>query len=273
MGGGERACVDCPAGQLQWKEGQSACIKCPAAGVDCSNATAVVVLPGYYRPSDWWVPSRCPIQRACGGGGVPGLPSCEPGSEGPLCGSCSEGYRRSGHECEVCGSDSMVAMGFGSVSVGVLGIFLLIGVYLHSYLPPLVDTSTSAASAKGSGSEVASTAGDEDANAAADGSHSSAAAQSRTTLAGSKLAGCCAGLAARVQRLVDWIPASAPRQAMTTLKILVGYLQTVCFHGSSRSARTTPHCATIRAHVLLTVACTRVHSFHCGVRASRCVRV
>ena len=80
-------CGACPEGTIQWRWSQTQCERCPAKGIQCSNRTSIVVLPGYFRPlDDSPRAERCPLLRSCLGGATPGQPSCAAGHGDIFCG-------------------------------------------------------------------------------------------------------------------------------------------------------------------------------------------
>ena len=167
--------------------------------------------------------------------------------------------------CSECGPDGEVVFGFFGVAVLIGLISLLLSWYLSSYLPsedddedevvifveeaPVEEAPESGSRGDevgaGASSGAAASAVDAANVAGADGAGADADVRGVISTPATPLESCCARMRTLVLLIIgyvtiarawlgmrakaagQWVPVSAPRQCMTVVKILVGYLQTI----------------------------------------------
>ena len=132
---GQSTCAPCPEGEfsLSYTGPKSAkCLPCNViTGVASCSGKDLVLEPGYWRQSATTSSVvQCQQQgEQCVGGASIGDASCKRGSEGPLCGVCSEGYF-AGEDGTCLECDSAGA----GVTGGVIVIILLCGLFVLLYV-------------------------------------------------------------------------------------------------------------------------------------------
>lgn len=153
---------------------------------------------GFYLVEGGTTPSRCPNARTCLGGTAAGPPSCAHGTGGVLCGRCQRGFHRGTRGCEACTASGSTLAGFlmlaAALSLSVGGLYA----YFRSQMP------------RASGG---------------DGAQGDAAAQGESSAAKLTRFGWPYFTARWAAFAARWLPASAPRQAMTVAKVLISYMQ------------------------------------------------
>jgi hypothetical protein len=191
------------------------CVGCPAEGLVCEDAATINVAPGFYRPDDWWVPSRCAKMHSCLGGVSSGNASCAEGTQGPLCGQCMPQWHMGIRGCEEC-----TAKGIIGVGVILLVLVLTLGswglcAYLRAHLPPPGEHTTSL-DAVADSREVSRKPSDKSIPS------DSSTAQEKREGACTHRTPCSGG-----EWLRRWrsLPPSMWRQTMTICKIFIAYLQ------------------------------------------------
>eukprot|EP00754_Rhynchopus_humris_P043462 Rhum_TRINITY_DN3268_c0_g1::Rhum_TRINITY_DN3268_c0_g1_i1::g.10203::m.10203 len=96
----------CPVGSYQ--DSISGCAVCPEQGT-CDGSAVISTKPGYWRPSDEPSSSDVPLafhtcasDALCINSDKAAPVTCSEGSEGPICGSCKEGWASSMDVCVRC---------------------------------------------------------------------------------------------------------------------------------------------------------------------------
>ena len=127
-------CSPCPEGQFSPSYTGPSSTKCQSCndipGVASCSGSTLVLESGYWRQSSTTssvLQCEQPGNR-CLGGAWTGDASCKPGSQGPLCGVCSEGYFAGYNgDCLECDSDG------AGISGGVVVILLVCGLVVAFY--------------------------------------------------------------------------------------------------------------------------------------------
>jgi hypothetical protein len=129
-------CTICPEGQfsLSYTGPSTNCLPCNViSGVASCSGNDLILFPGYWRQSaTTGSVKQCQepgARERCIGGAPTGDASCKSGSQGPLCGVCSDGYYDDFNgDCFECDNS-----GAGS-SGGVIVIFVILGLAAAYYI-------------------------------------------------------------------------------------------------------------------------------------------